>query len=85
MTEEEDRSRRLHAALHDLHWGTQSLIDATGMRPETARRILAGKRWVPDWLLDWLECLAELHRQNPLPPRAQRGMDRREAGDDDPV
>ena len=69
---DEDRLRRLRRALGDIHWSAEALAHATGMRPDTARRIVAGKRLVPDWLLGWLEQLAQAHRAIPLPPR--RGL-----------
>ena len=67
MTDDEDRLRRLRAALRDIHWSAEALAAAAKMRPETAHRIVAGKWRIGDWLLVWLEKLAELHRQNPAP------------------
>jgi hypothetical protein len=68
MTDEEDRLRRLRAALRDIHWSAEAMASATGLRSETAHRIVAGRWRIGDWLLVWLEKLAELHRQNPPPP-----------------
>ena len=42
MTDEEDRLRRLHAALRDIHWSAEALATATGMRPDSARRVVRG-------------------------------------------
>jgi len=68
MTDEEDRFRRLRAALRDIHWSAEALATATGMRPDSARRLIRGGRPVSDWLLTWLEDLAAYHRAHPVPP-----------------
>ena len=68
MTDEEDRLRRLRAALRDIHWSAETLATATGMRPDSARRLLRGGRPISGWLLTWLEDLAAYHRAHPVPP-----------------
>jgi len=65
---EEDRLQRVRAALSTLCWTAEALARATGMRPKTAHRIVAGRRPIWDWLLAWLEDLAAYHRANPPPP-----------------
>jgi hypothetical protein len=68
MSEDQDRLRRLRAALRDIHWSAEALAGAVGFRSNTARRIVSGARPISDWLLTWLEDLAAYHRAHPPPP-----------------
>jgi hypothetical protein len=68
MSERDERTQRLAAALRELRWGANALADATGMRTDSAVRLIQGRRWVADWLLTWLEDLAAYHRAHPVPP-----------------
>jgi hypothetical protein len=68
MSDDQDRHRRLRAALRDIYWSAEALSGVTGMRSNTVRRIVTGVRPISDRLLVWLEDLAAYHRAHPPPP-----------------
>jgi citrate lyase beta subunit len=71
---EDDRARRLGAALTALRWTSGDLAEVLGIGVSTARRWREGLYPVPDAVMTWIEGLVSaVEAMGPPPTRVKRG------------
>lgn len=57
----------LREALEVLRWTQRGLADVLGTHQTTVRRWATGQQEIPASVADWLDNLANFHRESPLP------------------
>jgi len=60
---------RFSTALDALHWGPQDLAREASISERTVRRWAAGTQQPQPRVLEWMELLVRLHRENPIPKK----------------